>query len=202
MWLVWWSEPALVIEWVLCPGIASALSGPGSAPSLLQWKPPDLFLGCLSELQCQADGNRALPLGEEPGSFSARAVHQWVCSVVILATPCADAQSAALLAPSVGPSSTLECQQLALGSLSCFHKSTSTDPLKSCPGTVVVVHLDPLWELLRPSDSGPAQPPCTRPAAAPTVLLGVLQMPSLQSWCWKWKFAACATTGRDFSPAF
>ena len=174
MWLVWWSEPALVIEWVLCPGIASALSGPGSVPSLLQWKPPDLFLGCLSELQCQADGNRALPLGEEPGSFSARAVHQWVCSVVILATPCADAQSAALLAPSVDPSSTLECQQLALGSLSCFHKSTSTDPLKSCPGTVVVVHLDPLWELLRPFRLWPGPAPVHTPCGSPHCPLGCL----------------------------
>ena len=121
-----------------------------------------------------------------------------MCSVVILATR-ADAQSAALLAPSVGPSSTLECQQLALGSLSCFHKATSMVPLKSCPGTVVVVHLDPLWE--RQFRLWPSPAPMHTPCGSPTVLLDVLQMLSLQSWCWKWKFATRATTGRGFSPA-
>ena len=94
-----------------------------------------------------------------------------MCSVVILATR-ADAQSAALLAPSVGPSSTLECQQLALGSLSCFHKSTSMVPLKSCPGTVVVVHLDPLWE--RQFRLWPSPAPMHTPCGSPHCPLGCL----------------------------
>lgn len=129
----------------------------------------------VSELQCQADENRALPLGEESECFSARAVYQRVCSAVSPVTRCADTRGTPLLAPSVGPISTLECQWLALVSLSCcFHKSTSTDPLKSCPGTVVVEHLDPLWELLRQFRLWPSPAPMHMPCGSPHCPLGCL----------------------------
>ena len=195
MWLgLWWSEPALVIEWVLL----FALWLPVPCQGL------DLFPSCwsgspqiFSELQCQADANRALPLGEEPECFSARAVHQRVCSAVSPVTRCADTQGTPLLAPSVGPISTLECQQLALVSLNCcFHKSTITDPLKSCPGTVVVEHLDPLWELLRQFRLWPSPAPMHMPCGSPHCPLG----------CWIYKAGIGSVnlqpSGRDFSPAF
>ena len=107
-------------------------------------------------------------MGEEPECFSARAVHQRVCSAVSPVTRCANTQGTPLLAPSVGLISTLECQRLALVSLSCcFHKSTSMDPLKSCPGTVVVEHLDPLWELLRQFRLWPSPAPMHMPCGSP-----------------------------------
>ena len=100
-----------------------------------------------------------------PEYSSARAVHWVVCYAVSPVTCHAGLQSTVLLALPLTQPQLWECQQLALIFLRhFFHKATSTDPLKSGPRTIVVAHLDPLWELWRQPRSWPSPAPtCIHP---------------------------------------
>lgn len=93
-----------------------------------------------------------------------RTVHCRLCSVVSPVTSCAGSQNTLLLGLPLAPSQSCISQKLALSLRHCFHKSTSTDPLKSGPGTAVVMHLAPLWELWRQLRPWPGPAPiCTCP---------------------------------------
>ena len=78
---------------------------------VVESSPPDLFLGCISDLRCEGGRSGALPLGEKPLSdFSPGAGHLWVSSVGPPFTCCASSQITHLVLLSAPPS----CQQLAL----------------------------------------------------------------------------------------
>ena len=106
-----------------------------------------------------------------------KTVHWSLCSVVSPVTCRAGSQNTLLLALPLAPSQSCISQKLALSLRHCFHKSTSTDPLKSGPGTAVVMHLAPRWELwrqLRPWP-GPA-PTCTCPQSPQLLTLDTFQL--------------------------
>ena len=127
VWLVlWWPELALDIEWGLLFALWLSLPCEGQSllPSCWDGSPQMHFW---AEVWGRCDWNSPTERGASEYS-SARAVHQQVSSLVSPFTCC--------FWPCPQPHLNYGNARSALGSLRCcFHKTTSTDPLKSGPKT-------------------------------------------------------------------
>ena len=117
---------------------------------------PNPFLSRVSELQYEIGRIGVYPLGKEPLGIPLPEMFPSECVLLCHLFICC-----------AGSQSPWECQHSALVSLRCcFHKATSTDPLKSGFRTTAVAHLDPLWKLWRQPRPWPS--PHVHATAKPT----------------------------------
>ena len=67
--------------------VVTALSEEGSAPWMLKYRPPVLFLSCVSDLQCEVGGIGALPLGGKPLSIPPLELFTCGCALLCHLSP-------------------------------------------------------------------------------------------------------------------
>ena len=142
--------------------VASALSGPGSAPWLLEWKPPGLSLSC-SARQIRVECSH----WERSQSISLLELFTSECALLC----CLPLIALIHKAHHCWPHLNLRMPVVGLGVpqllFSQVYQHGST-------GTVVVMHLDPLWELLRQFRLWPSPAPMHMPCGSPHCPLGCL----------------------------
>ena len=162
----------------------------------------------ISELCFWATGrgrqNWSTPTGRGATEYSsARAVHQWACSVVSPVTHCVGSKSTLLLALSSAPSQPMPAisQVLFSQGYRCRPTDVRSQDCSSCAPGSIVGAMEAAQTLAQPTKPTTIKGRPVPPARAPTVPSDILQVLNLQSQWQRCKSMAHATVGRDFSPA-
>ena len=191
----WWAVTGVVVTTActgygmgpLCSVVVTALSGAGSAPWLLEYKPPDSFLSCSVrqdglERSCWDRGHWVFLLWScPPGNV--------LCGITC--HPLCGLTTYTVVGIALSPTSIVGMQAIGprVPQVHCSHshphRSTGTDPLKSGTRTTVVAHMDPMGAGKQPTPQPSPASVClhvhTRPTAAEARPLPAMGAPTVYS---------------------